>query len=156
MTIPETAVPPIALGVVGRRCLQAVLDRVLVPVLLFVPVAAGTVAFAPIGRGLLEFLLGVFLGWFVLGIVTTWLLHTWWPLRHGGQTPAMRWLGLRIVTVSGEPPRLRAYLAREFLLVVDGFAWGLAGILLMLVTPRRQRLGDLVAGTLVVRVREDG
>jgi uncharacterized RDD family membrane protein YckC len=36
--------------------------------------------------------------------------------------------------------------------VVDGFAFGLAGLLVMLLSPRHQRVGDLVARTLVVRV----
>ncbi|WP_177228638.1 RDD family protein [Amycolatopsis sacchari] len=145
--------PRVPVGVVGLRFVQAVLDRGLVLFALFVPAVFGIFGFTPIGPATKGFLIGVFAGYWALAEVALWLLNTWWPLRHGGQTPVMRLLGLRIETVTGEPPRLRAYLTREFLLMVDGFAWGLVGIVLMLVTPRRQRLGDLVAGTVVVRVK---
>ncbi|GHF65917.1 putative RDD family membrane protein YckC [Amycolatopsis bartoniae] len=138
---------------VGRRCLQYFLDEMLVMVLLFVPVALGIIAFTPIGRSTVAFVKGVFLGYCFLAMLAGILLHTWWPWRHDGQTPAMRWLGLRIVTTTGEPPPLRAYVVRQFLVVVDGFAWGLVGVVLMLATRHHQRLGDLVAGTLVVRTR---
>ncbi|MEU7785496.1 RDD family protein [Amycolatopsis sp. NPDC049159] len=60
-------------------------------------------------------------------------------------------LRLRVVTVDGGHPSLGAFAARELLMLVDGFAWGLAGIVVMLVSKRRQRIGDIGARTLVVR-----
>lgn len=87
-----------------------------------------------------------------LDLAGQWFVSAWWPYRHGGQTPAMRWLRLRVVTTDGGHPPLGAFVARELLMVVDRFAWGLAGIVVMLVSGRRQRFGDIVARTLVVRV----
>ncbi|MCX2951702.1 RDD family protein [Lentzea sp. NEAU-D7] len=78
-------------------------------------------------------------------------IEVWYPHRHGGSTPAMRWLGLRITTLRGGEPSLRAYLVRWLLMVVDGLLLGLVGAVLIAVTPRNQRLGDMVAGTVVVR-----
>ena len=63
----------------------------------------------------------------------------------------MRWLGLRITTLRGGEPSLRAYLVRWLLMAVDGLLLGLVGAVLIAVTPRNQRLGDMVAGTVVVR-----
>jgi uncharacterized RDD family membrane protein YckC len=63
----------------------------------------------------------------------------------------MRLLDLRIVTTAGAEPQPAAYVWRWLLNVVDGALFGLVGVLLIIVTPRHQRLGDLVAGTLVVR-----
>ena len=83
------------------------------------------------------------------------LVDVWVPNHTGGRTPAMRLLGLRIVTEWGGTPTLGAYTVRWLLQVVDGFAFGLAGLLVMLLSRRHQRTGDLVARTLVVRVTAD-
>jgi uncharacterized RDD family membrane protein YckC len=94
-------------------------------------------------------------------LVAVWLVgmiggglwvDVWLPYRNGGATPGMRWLRLRIVTVDGTPPRLRDYVVRWALLVVDGVLLGIVGAILIAVTDRHQRLGDVVARTLVVKV----
>lgn len=140
------------LGVVGRRVAQFLLDELLVflPMLLL----AITVVwlFHPPGPGLLTFLKVVLYTMLALDFLGLLFVTVWWPYRHGGQTPAMRWLRLRIQTLEGGHPSLGAFVVRELLMVVDGFAWGLAGIVVMLVTRRRQRFGDVVARTVVVRV----
>lgn len=51
----------------------------------------------------------------------------------------------------GSAPRLPTYLARFLLLVVDGFLFGIVGIVLMAASPRHQRFGDMIARTVVVR-----
>ncbi|MFJ5991353.1 RDD family protein [Lentzea sp. NPDC092896] len=84
----------------------------------------------------------------LLGVL--WI-EIWYPYRHGGSTPAMRWLGIRITTLRGGEPSLRDYFVRWLLMVVDGLFMGLVGAVLIAVTPRHQRLGDMVAGTVVVR-----
>ncbi|MFD9700984.1 RDD family protein [Lentzea sp. NPDC059081] len=84
----------------------------------------------------------------LLGVV--WV-EIWYPYRHGGSTPAMRWLGIRITTLRGAEPSLRDYFVRWLLMAVDGLFLGVVGAVLIAVTPRNQRLGDMVAGTVVVR-----
>ncbi len=143
-------------AVVGRRCVQFVLDRLLIIV---TAVAVGGVCFrllAPTGnrRAFLAFTYVVVATLFVLVIPAMWFFDAWWPYRHAGQTPAMRWLGLRVVTTTGAAPPLRAYLIRTLLLLVDGFGWGVPGLILMIVSPGHQRLGDMLAGTVVVRARK--
>jgi uncharacterized RDD family membrane protein YckC len=140
------------LGVVGRRLVQFVLDEMVVFVPMLLLAIAVVVLFHPRGPGLLTFLKVVLYTMLGLDFAGLWFLNVWWPYRHGGQTPAMRWLRLRIVTLEGAHPSLGAFAVRELLMMVDGFAWGLAGIIVMLVTRRRQRFGDVVARTVVVRV----
>jgi uncharacterized RDD family membrane protein YckC len=55
------------------------------------------------------------------------------------------------VTLAGEPPRLAAHVLRCVCTLVDGFLFGLVGLVIMRSSARQQRLGDMVAGTLVVR-----
>lgn len=68
-----------------------------------------------------------------------------------GQTPGKRWAGIRVIKDSGRPIDAFEAIARNFLRIVDFFPalYG-AGIVSMLLTSKNQRLGDLVAGTIVV------
>ncbi len=74
-----------------------------------------------------------------------------------GRTPGKRALGLRVVTTSGRPIGFRAAALRNVMRAADAlpltYSAGLlsiAGLVSMSTTRRFQRLGDLVAGTLVI------
>lgn len=115
-------------------------------------VAAGIGLLAALAGAPVElFLVGPFVVLAVGMIVASLWLEVWHPHAHGGATLGMRWLGLRVVTPKGGQPSLQAHFLRWLLLVVDGLFFGLVGAVLIAVTPRHQRLGDLVADTLVVR-----
>ncbi len=65
-------------------------------------------------------------------------------------------VGTRVVTVEGAPVRFRHAFIRALLAIVDLFASsGAVAVVAALVTRRGQRLGDLVAGTMVIRERKD-
>ena len=69
-----------------------------------------------------------------------------------GQTIGKRRAGLRVIGPDGEPARFTAVLIRNLLRVVDFLpGWYALGLVMMFLTPRSQRLGDLAAGTYVVR-----
>jgi RDD family len=71
-----------------------------------------------------------------------------------GRTIGKAVMGLRVVTVEGAPVRFRHALVRAALGLVDFYATsGGAAVLCILATKRNQRLGDLAAGTLVLRDR---
>jgi len=77
-------------------------------------------------------------------------------LLWNGQTLGKRALGLRVVTSNGLPAGAGPIVARNLLRLVDflPFAYA-AGVTCMLTTRHYQRLGDLVAGTIVVRERRE-
>jgi uncharacterized RDD family membrane protein YckC len=70
-----------------------------------------------------------------------------------GQTPGKRWTGLRVVQDSGLPIGWREATLRNFVRIADimpppaCFVGGLA----ILLSKRGKRLGDLLAGTMVIR-----
>jgi uncharacterized RDD family membrane protein YckC len=71
-----------------------------------------------------------------------------------GRTPGKAALGLRVVTIEGGPIRFRHAAIRSMLGLFDKYVLnGIVGVLAILVTPRNQRFGDLVAGTIVLRER---
>jgi len=77
----------------------------------------------------------------------------WFEGWRNGQTPGKRWLGLRVVREGGQPVTPGAAVIRNVVGFADFLPTGfLLGAVVMLCTPRAQRLGDLAAGTLVVRV----
>jgi uncharacterized RDD family membrane protein YckC len=73
-----------------------------------------------------------------------------------GKTLGKMAMGLRVITVEGAPIRFRQALLRTLLLVVELFVFppgGALAVTCILVSPRDQRLGDIVAGTLVIHER---
>ena len=73
---------------------------------------------------------------------------------YRGQTLGKMVAGIRVVDeVTGDRPAFRAVLVRTTLRLVDGIAAYLVAFVTVLVTPKRQRLGDLAALTIVVRSR---
>jgi uncharacterized RDD family membrane protein YckC len=72
-----------------------------------------------------------------------------------GRSPGKAAFGLRVVTVDGAPIAARHAFIRSALGLVDFMAvpGGLIAVLVALLSPRNQRAGDLVAGTMVLRER---
>lgn len=68
-----------------------------------------------------------------------------------GQTPGKRYLHLRVIKISGQPINAYDSVARNLLRIVDSLPglYGI-GILSVLLSKNSQRLGDFVAGTVVV------
>lgn len=71
-----------------------------------------------------------------------------------GRTPGKRWTGLRVVTTSGAPVGFVTSAVRNLVRLVDALPGTYAvGIAAVLASRQNQRLGDMAAGTLVVRER---
>src|SRR4051794_22808746 len=72
----------------------------------------------------------------------------------GGKTPGKRWTGLRVVRAGGRPITFVRSALPNILRLIDilpiAYAIGMTAIF---ITPRNQRIGDLAAGTHVLRDR---
>jgi uncharacterized RDD family membrane protein YckC len=78
-------------------------------------------------------------------------------LRRNGQTPGKSRAGIRVLRDGGAPVDFWASCIRNILRAADFLpAAYLGGALLILLSSRRQRLGDLAAGTIVIRERTAG
>lgn len=69
---------------------------------------------------------------------------------NSGRTPGKRLVGIRVVRYGGAPPGFLAAAIRNLVRALDVGILPV-GVLCILFTARNQRLGDLAAGTLVVR-----
>ncbi|MGE5232440.1 MAG: stage II sporulation protein M [Deltaproteobacteria bacterium] len=73
---------------------------------------------------------------------------------RGGQTPGKRFAGIRVVRDTGHPVTMSAAVIRNLLRIADALPPPyLVGLALVAFHPRAKRLGDLAAGTVVVRDR---
>jgi uncharacterized RDD family membrane protein YckC len=80
------------------------------------------------------------------------LFETFWK----GQTPGKRWAGIRVIKDSGRPINAFEAIARNLVRFVDWLPslYGV-GVVTMLLNAKHRRLGDFVAGTLVVHETSD-
>jgi uncharacterized RDD family membrane protein YckC len=100
--------------------------------------------------GLSGFVLGLLAGGFLICLSA---YHIGFALLWEGRSPGKRLLGLRVVDQQGNPAGPVQHLVRGLFWPLETFlALPLSlGLILIAATERRQRLGDLVAGTLVLR-----
>jgi len=145
---PEGVEMELVLAGVGSRLVGAVVDFLAKAVIL---VAVWLVSGAIAGDS----------GGFFLaaGIIASFLVMWGYDVAFetlaSGRTPGKRAAGLRVVRLGGEPVGFMASAVRNLLRLVDMqpgmlYAVGAASVLF---SGRNQRLGDLAAGTLVVRER---
>jgi uncharacterized membrane protein SpoIIM required for sporulation/uncharacterized RDD family membrane protein YckC len=148
---PEHVVLRIELAGVGSRIAAALYDGVAI----FALTLLCTLAFSVLGAftrwmgswaGALLFLL-----WFAI----LWGYFTLFEALGGGRTPGKRRLGIRVVMDTGHPITLQAALIRNLIRLVDVQPFPTYAIALLFVSFRKdnKRLGDIVAGTIVVRDR---
>ena len=86
--------------------------------------------------------------WFVLGWFYFGLFEALW----NGQTPGKRLMGIRVVSVEGQPITPFQAILRNILRIADAQPAGLylVGLVAATLNDRFQRLGDLPSGTMVV------
>lgn len=74
---------------------------------------------------------------------------------RSGKTLGKLIAGIRVADLNGGKASFSQALMRNILRLVDGLVFYIVGIILILNSDRKQRLGDRVAGTVVLRSRKD-
>jgi uncharacterized RDD family membrane protein YckC len=90
----------------------------------------------------------------ILGI--PWLLYAvLFEIFMNGQTPGKRALNIQVIRLNGTPATIGDYILRWIFALIDfGILSGAIAVILITAGGRGQRLGDLVAGTSVVKLIE--
>lgn len=141
----------------GSRYLALILDTVILLLgMLLLAVGAASV-FGAFQLGTLVQSAGMAV-LILVGFASLWGYFTLFEGLAGGRTPGKRLTGIRVIHQGGYPVTLRAAVVRNLIRAVDlqpFFTWMVGGAVMVL-TPRTQRLGDIAAGTIVVRDRSGG
>jgi uncharacterized RDD family membrane protein YckC len=139
---PEGVDLEVELAGLGSRFVAELLDYVLKGLV----IGALAILLYAIGSGVATavFLVLAFAVWFGYDVL--------FEVLAGGRTPGKRACGLRVVRTGGGPVGFRTSAIRNLLRIVDGpLTSYVAGMVAILVSKQNQRLGDMAAGTLVVR-----
>ena len=91
----------------------------------------------------------------LLGAVIFLLMYGYFAcfeILWSGQTPGKRMIGIRVVKDSGRPLTPSETIGRNLLRIVDQLpAFYAVGVLVALINAQNKRLGDFIAGSMVVR-----
>ena len=87
---------------------------------------------------------------FIINLPTLFYFFLCETFNHG-QSLGKRLMNIRVVKVDGSIPGISSYLLRWLLLPIDGLLTGGLGLLSILLTKNNQRIGDLAAGTMVIK-----
>lgn len=143
---PISPVNEIETRVTGRRIVQYIIDIIIygfIGWLLQIALNRGT-------GGVHAVLVAVEVVLIVAWYVIYWALI---PFRSDGQTLGMRVMGIRIINLNGGPASMMQLVVRSILLVLFPFVSALVGFIVMMCSRYRQRTGDHMARTIVVRDR---
>lgn len=148
---PEGVSIEVTLAGLGSRFGAALVDIVIQGVLLLILLLALTMAGSTLAGDLSVFLMGV--GALALAVIVLGYYIVFEAL-NGGRTPGKAVFGIRVASVDGAPVGLGAVSLRTLMRLVDFLPAAYAvGALAIVTNSRNQRLGDMVANTVVIRDR---
>jgi uncharacterized RDD family membrane protein YckC len=79
--------------------------------------------------------------------------HPVCEITLNGKSIGKKLLGIKVISENGGQPALYQYLIRWLLRPFDFYFFGLVGLLTVVNSKRNQRLGDMAAGTLVIKTK---
>lgn len=133
---------------VGERIFARVLDLLIM--FIYLTGLAYTIGMANLGQ-LFKGDFGALI--FFLSLAPVIFYSFIWESINRGRSPGKMAFGMRVVMRDGTKPGYGAYLMRWMLLLIDvWFSW--TGIVVILLNKNNQRLGDLAAGTMVIKERD--
>jgi uncharacterized RDD family membrane protein YckC len=149
---PEQIALELPLAGIGSRFLALAIDTLIQSV--FYLITAFIFIFTlPLGGSVFKFLpklVGPALSIFILFAIY-WGYFAFFESIWSGQTPGKRYAGIRVIKESGRPINAFDAIGRNLMRAVDGLPgiYGV-GLVCMMCNQQSRRLGDFVAGTVVV------
>ncbi len=154
---PEGVTLHLTLAGLGSRALAAMIDTLFKLLILVALVAAFFGGAAVVGAELsLGDPRGAVLVGYAIAVVLIFIVNFFYDVLFetlaSGRTPGKKAQGLKVVQVGGAPVRFTSSAVRNIVRIVDSLPTAYAvGMISILATSKNQRLGDLAAGTMVIR-----
>ena len=128
---------------IGERLVALVIDYILLGLFVFSTLALFSTFRIYSNLSLILFLVMVYLPALFYAFLCEMFNH--------GQSLGKKLMNIRVVKADGSTPGISAYLLRWLLFPIDGPFTGGLGLLVVLLTKNSQRMGDLAAGTMVIK-----
>lgn len=140
------------LATIGQRILAWIIDLIIISIVsgILGGLGFGALAFGGIiaNPAAVLFGLGTVFVLIVVTIIYTLFLEGYWK----GQTIGKKVINIRVVDEkSGKPETFSQSFVRNILRIIDNQLVGLVAFILIIATKRRQRIGDMLAHTVVVK-----
>jgi len=90
---------------------------------------------------------------YLLLLVPLLTYHLFFELIMNGQSIGKKIIGIKVIGENGGRPALHQYLIRWLTRPFDFVFFGLVGLLTVVLSKKNQRLGDMAAGTLVIKTK---
>ena len=147
---PEHTTLEFPLAGIGSRALALMIDTLLqFGALILLGILAGLIAYAgffpKLGK---QWVYAIFI---FVGFLVEVAYFAFFEIVWNGQTPGKRWTHLRVIADSGRPVDAQSAILRNLVRIVDALpSLYAAGIVTSLISSQNKRIGDYVAGTVVV------
>lgn len=92
----------------------------------------------------------------MIAIIPAFFYHLISEVSMNGQSIGKRMMNIKVVKLNGAQATLGGYLLRWLLWPIDTFFYGSIAILCIIVGGKGQRLGDITAGTTVIKLKKSG
>ena len=154
---PERVPLHFALASIGNRFLACSIDHA---IQLLVVIIIGGAALVLASSGLAESMASGSKWILAIATIVLYLVFagyfSFFEWIWGGQTPGKRWMKLRVIREDGRPITFWEACVRNLIRTFDIFPvpFYSVGLISVFISTRDQRIGDMVAGTVVVRERE--
>ena len=152
---PESVELEFTLAGIGNRSLALIIDYIIFGLsILFVWIISAFLAFQLVPNFISDGTINRLAQWiWAIQSITTFaiyvgyfvVLETLWR----GQTPGKKWTKIRVIRDNGKPERLPQAILRALLRPIDDMLF--IGVFFIIFNKREKRLGDMLAGTIVVQ-----
>jgi Predicted membrane protein/domain len=92
--------------------------------------------------------------YFLITILPVFCYSLLFEVFNHGQSIGKMIMNIRVVMADGSSPTFGAYLLRWLLYLIDFTITGGLGLIFILMTKKSQRIGDLAAGTMVIKLND--
>jgi uncharacterized RDD family membrane protein YckC len=136
------------LGSLGDRIIGRILDFIVL-------IAYGIIIFVVIGFGNLERFMNNNAWFIVIFIVIPVVFYDLLSeIFLNGQSLGKKIMGIKVISLNGNQPSFGQYLIRWLFRIVDfSFSGSFVALITVAATEKKQRLGDIVAGTVLVKTK---
>jgi uncharacterized RDD family membrane protein YckC len=152
---PEQIALEFPLAGVGSRGLALCIDTLIQVIVALIVVVIVMLALPDLSRtwmGAKNWVTAI--AWFLL-FCLYWGYFAAFEILWNGQTPGKRQAKIRVISASGRPITVFEGIARNFMRAIDSLGLYAVGCISSAIDKRNRRLGDMVAGTVVVHEVEE-